>query len=197
MAGADKITDEILREAQRAADSTEAEAQTAASSIREKAGKEIMKMKSDSDSRTEESVRNYTARIQSSIDISKKKAMLAAKQEIIDDVIRKAYQKLDGQDDESYFAMIRKILEKAVQPSEGSIIFSERDLKRMPQGFEGEISRIAAAKGGSLTLSDTAGKMENGFVLSYGGIEENCSLQAIFAEKSDEIRDTAFRILFS
>lgn len=42
----------------------------------------------------------------------------------------------------------------------------------MPQDFEAKIAKIAGDKGGSLTLGKEVRKIENGFVLAYGGIEE-------------------------
>ncbi|MCI1722352.1 MAG: V-type ATP synthase subunit E [Lachnospiraceae bacterium] len=197
MAGIDKITGEILQEAQDKAKEILAQAEEAAGSVRSAAEKEASQMKALAAEQSDREVRNYAARIKSSIDIQRKKEMLAARQEIINDVIDKAYRKLDQQDDASYFEMIRKLLSKSVSPEEGTILFSEKDLKRMPQGFEAEIAKIASEKGGSLKLSETPGRIDNGFVLSYGGIEENCSLKAIFDSKKDEIQDKAYHILFA
>ena len=36
-----------------------------------------------------------------------------------------------------------------------------------------------------------------GFILIYGGIEENCSIDAMFAEKRDELLDQVRKILFA
>ncbi len=42
-----------------------------------------------------------------------------------------------------------------------------------------------------------ARNIDNGFILAYGGIEENCSIEAMFAEKRDELRDQVRKILFA
>jgi V/A-type H+-transporting ATPase subunit E len=197
MAGIDKITGEILKEAQQRADEILSQAQEAAKEARNMAEKEIRQIREASGEQSDKEVKNYASRIQSAVDIDRKKAMLSAKQEIISAAIEKAYRKLDSQDDDSYFEMILGILAKSVRPEEGMIIFSARDLKRMPEGFSEKASAAAEKKGGSLKISDRPGKIDNGFVLSYGGIEENCSLRAIFDSKKDEMQDKAFRILFS
>ena len=44
--------------------------------------------------------------------------------------------------------------------------------------------------------SEDPGRIKSGFILSYGGIEENCSLDAIFAEKAETLRDLANSILW-
>ena len=37
----------------------------------------------------------------------------------------------------------------------------------------------------------------NGFVLVYGGVEENCTLKAMFEAKRDELADKVNHLIFS
>ena len=46
-------------------------------------------------------------------------------------------------------------------------------------------------------VSKEGKNIENGFVLVYGGIEENCTLRAMFDAKRDELSDKVHRMLFS
>lgn len=64
-------------------------------------------------------------------------------------------------------------------------------------GFEAVIQKAAEAKGGSLTLMEEPKKIDGGFVLVYGGVEENCTFHALFAEKKDELSDKVHAMLFS
>ena len=66
----------------------------------------------------------------------------------------------------------------------------------MPESFQSDIKKLAEAKGGKLTISGEGRNIENGFVLAYGGIEENCTLKAIFDAKRDEFADKIHHILF-
>ena len=93
--------------------------------------------------------------------------------------------------------MLRKMLDKFVLAQEGEICFSPEDLKRMPQGFEKEISGIAGKKGGKLVLSKEHRNIRGGFVLIYGGIEENCTFKAMFDSKRGELSDKVHALLFS
>ena len=45
-------------------------------------------------------------------------------------------------------------------------------------------------------LSDQTKEMDGGFVLTYGGIEENCTIRAVFAAKKDELSDKVHEMLF-
>jgi len=89
------------------------------------------------------------------------------------------------------------MLNRFALAQDGDIYFSGRDLDRMPAGFAEEISKIAEGKGGKLTLSEETRVLDGGFVLAYGGIEENCSFKALFDSKEDAFKDQVQKILFS
>ena len=186
MAGIDNITSRILAEAQGEADALLAKAAEEAKGIIGEAQAKADKVRESESQKTDRSVALYEARIAASCDSLKKKSLLAAKQGMIADVIESAYKELAGRDDASYFDMLAKFLVRSVRGEAGEILLSDKDKKE-----------VAAAKGGSLKLSDKSANIENGFILSYGGIEENCSLTAIFDSAKDQIQDSVFKALFS
>ena len=147
--------------------------------------------------KSQEEVKAIEERAVSSCDLQRRKALLTAKQEIIAEVLAHAYQVLIDADDDTYFAMLRKMLYKFALPQNGEICFSSEDLKRLPQGFEEEIQAIAREKGGVLTLSKESRKVCGGFVLIYGGIEENCTIGAMFEAKRDELSDCVHKVMFA
>lgn len=130
-------------------------------------------------------------------DMQRKQAVLAAKQEMIREVLREAYEEILGLEAERYFGLMEKLLREYVLPEEGEICFNSRDLERMPEGFSGRIRTIAAEAGGSLTLSETPLDTDGGFLLVYGGIEENCTLKAVFSSRREELSDQVNRMLFA
>lgn len=129
-------------------------------------------------------------------DMQRKQAVLAAKQEMIREVLREAYEEILGLEAERYFGLMEKLLKEYVLPEEGEICFNSRDLERMPEGFSGRIRTIAAEVGGSLILSETPLDTDGGFLLVYGGIEENCTLKAVFSSRREELSDQVNRMLF-
>ena len=74
---------------------------------------------------------------------------------------------------------------------------TKKDLERMPAGFREEIKSLAQKKGGVLEISGETRNIDGGFILIYGGIEENCSIDAMFAGKRDELLDQVRKILFA
>ena len=133
----------------------------------------------------------------SSIDLEHRTRILAAKQEIIGDVITEAKRRILALGTKDYFALILKLIEKNIQDGEGTIYFSEEDLDRMPSGFTKEVSDLAKKHNADLSVSRESRKIGRGFVLSYGGVEENCTFDALFEEKKDSLTDIIQTILFS
>ena len=93
-------------------------------------------------------------------------------------------------------SLIAKLLEKNTAEGEGVLSFSAKDLKRLPSDFASKASEIAAKNNGKIKIADEAADIEDGFILSYGGIEENCTLKALFSEKEDELRDCVHSVLW-
>ena len=154
MSGLDKMKARILEEAQNTAQEitgkAKADAEAAVQAAKESAEAEAAKILE----RAKRDAADYGVRVDSSMDMRRKQAVLAAKQEVIGGVLEKAYDAVMNLDDEKYFEMLEKLLEKHALAEEGVICFSEKDLERMPQGFPEKIRNIAASKGGSLTLSE-------------------------------------------
>lgn len=197
MTGLDKMKNQILDEANNSANEKLEEAKAKAASIMEEANAEAASIGERISQKSEADIANYEDRVKSSCDLQKRKALLQAKQEVITEVLDKAYGTLKCLDDVGYFDMLKKMLEKFARPQEGEIYFSSADLKKMPEGFKSDIESIVKAKGGKLTLSQEGKNIEGGFVLAYGGIEENCTFKAIFDSKRDELSDKVHELLFS
>lgn len=196
MSGLDKMKARILEEAQQSAaeilEKAEKDSRAALTSAREAADSRAAEIEKCAEREAAECVK----RAEASMDMRRKQACLEAKQEAIHGVIQTAYERVLNLDNEAYFALLEKILNKYVLPREGVICFSKRDLERMPEGFSGKVKTSAAEKGGSLVLSPEPAEIDGGFLLVYGGIEENCGIKAIFNSMKEELSDQVNRMLF-
>lgn len=197
MAGLDKMTRQILEEAKAAAEAKVEEAEAKAEETVNQAREEAARIKESISRKSEAEVANYKERVLSSIDLQKRTKILSAKQELISDILEKSYESLAGMEADRYFDMLLKLLGKYALPQEGEIYFSFADLKRMPKGYEAEVKKAAEASGGSLKVSEEGRNIENGFILAYGGIEENCTLRAMFDEKREVLSDKVRELLFA
>ena len=194
MAGLDKIISQIKEESQEAAARTLAGARDEADKILAAARKEAESECADID---RQSVANILERGQSAADLKKRGSILAEKQKLIGDTIEKAKAELKGMDTDAYFDMILKLAVKSAQDGKGELLFSSKDLARVPEGFEDRLNAALKDKDAALRISKDTRDIDAGFVLTYGGIEENCSIDAIFDSAHELLQDKVQEILFS
>ncbi len=196
MTGLEKMKSQILEEAKQTAESRRNEAEAKAKELVDAAKAEAQKETGSISQKSEAAVANLKERVISSNDLQRRTKLLAAKQEIIAEVLERAYASVKSMGDKEYFAMLYKLLEKYAQPEEGQMYLSAADLAKLPSGFEAKVKALAKEKGGSLAISSEGKNIENGFILAYGGIEENCTIKAMFDAKKDDLSDKVHRILF-
>lgn len=186
MTGLDKIIDKINEDSKNSVESIENSARCEAEKIISEAEAEAENKASAILDAARASAQLISERAASSADIEVKRRVLAKKQEIISDVIEKAKGKLKNLGDDEYFEIIASLLEKYKTGGSGMLIMSEKDKARLPEGFD--------FKG--LSLSETGGEFDGGFVLVYGNIEINCTFDALFEGAYDELSDTVNKIMF-
>ena len=197
MAGLDKIKSQILDEAKVTADAKIEDAKAQAEQMKLKAQEEGARQADTILKKSEADTASQKERVKSAIDLQRRTRLLEAKQEMIAEIIEKAYEKVINLAPDDYYQMLLSILEAYILPQEGEIYFSVKDLENMPVGFGKEIEEIALAKGGKLTVAGgVRDNIDNGFILAYGGIEENCTIRAMFDAKRDELSDIVHRLLF-
>ncbi len=196
MANIDKIVEEILNEARKTAVEKKDAANAEASEIVDSAKAECKKLESEIAAKAEQDKKNASDRAKSSAQLKKRQMILNARQEIISDILAKAYNSIFALDDKTYFQMLEKMLKKYSLAKDGEIYFSKKDLDRMPADFEDTISSVAKENGGSLKLSKESRPIDGGFILVYGGVEENCSIQTMFHTEREYLADKVHEILF-
>ena len=197
MTGLEKMMNQILEEANASANSKKAEAAAEADRIRAQVAAEGDAKVAEIAQKSTADLASYQERVKSAADLKRRTALLAAKQELISDTIQKAYETFCEKKDAEYFDTLKKMVETFAAPQKGEIALNAQDLAKLPAGFEEEVNQLAKKKGGELVLSKTPASVEKGFILSYGGIEENCSFKAMFDARKDDLQDLVQKILFS
>lgn len=202
MAGVDTIIQQIRDDADAKAGEIIADAEKKAEAAVEAARHDAEESVKAAGVRAGKESRDYEARIHSQIGMQRRQVILLARQEVIADVIKRAYAQIRAMEPEQYFGMLEKQIEKNAHAGAGEILLGEEDLKRMPADFEKRADAAAKKNGGSLRLSKDAAAISDGFLLRYsdeqgdGGIDENCTLEAILDEKKEELTDLVHRILW-
>lgn len=193
MSGIEKIIQGIEDDTRAVCEGIIAQAQTKAAQIAADADEEAARIRSASDQRIAAMVTDIKKRGDSAADLEEKKVLLCAKQSIISDMLSIGIDRVKSLPDQEYFALIVKMVKKYSQPQEGVIRFGKKDLDRLPSDLMKQVNRVSA---GELTLSDIPAPIDAGFILIYGGIEENCSFDAIFLSEDEALKDRAGKLLF-
>ena len=110
MTGLEKMKSQILEEAEASAKAILADAKKEADVMKQKGKEEAEAVCREISQKSQEEVKAIEERAVSSCDLQRRKALLTAKQEIIAEVLAHAYQVLIDADDDTYFAMLRKML---------------------------------------------------------------------------------------
>lgn len=196
MTGLEKIIASILEEAQ-------TEARLSLVKAREEEARIFAEEKAKSDAlcaEIAENGRRQAAEIEracaSSVQLHRRKSLLEAKQELLNQTMEQALERLYGMPPAAYFELLVKMAASLAEPGEGELFLNEKDLARRPAAFEKEVN-AALPEGCRLCLSEKARPMDSGFILQYGDVEQNCSFRAIFTARLDELSDKAQGILFA
>ena len=197
MTGLEKIIEKIGLDAQNAGAEVQAKADAHCAELLDNARAQCERIDAQAEADAVALRADILSRGESGAQMQRKNRILKAKQEMIHGVIDAAKKKLLGLDGIDYFVLLGKLAEKYAQSGDGVMFLSEADLARVPAYFRGTLAEIGQKKGGSLTLSDEPRDLNGGFVLAYGGIEENCTFEALFEENKERLQDVVREKLFS
>ena len=195
MAGLEKILADIEEEARTAAgnktDAAHKEADQILADARKDADEAVRKIRAE----TERQTQDLAKRQISAQALARRQMMLAARQEILNDALARAKKSAMSLPVKEYFDLCLSMAAKAAEKHDGRILFGQNDLDRMPAGFMDRL-KAALPDGAALTLGTSPAKIGSGFILDYGGVEEDCTFDAVFAERESEFRDICREILF-
>lgn len=197
MTGLEKIIKAIEAEAHSSANRILTEAKEEADKILSLAKEEAKQAVANIAEKPVSEVKAIINRAESGARLIKRQMILDAKQQMINDIILIAKEKLTSLPDTDYFDTILQILKKHAHKMPGVIKFSQADLERLPKQFEKSINTaIKGIENASLTISQDSAQLDGGFILVYGDIEENCSFDALLDEAKEELQDKVNAFLF-
>lgn len=193
MSGIDKIIQQIEDDADLVCRDILAHAEQKANEIINEANEQAAQLRSDGEQAVANSVAEIAKRGESSAELECRKILLYTKQNIITQMLQKAIDAVKGLPDAEYFDLILDMIKKYSLAKDGVIRFGKKDDERMPNDW---MKKVNAASNGHLTLSEPDADIDAGFILIYGGVEENCSFDAIFAGADETLKDRAGKLLF-
>lgn len=187
MNGLDSIIDAIVDEAQQQASKNIQAAQSEKAVLMSETEEELAALEKECKEKILKDSEKVIERAEAANEQYLKQQLMITKMKFIDDVIKSAQEKIKAMSTDEYFAAMEKLAEVNAHKADGIIAFNKEDLARMPKDFAENCSK--KIDGGSVKLSDKPADIDGGFIISYGDVEENCSLDSIFRFKYDELCD--------
>lgn len=126
----------------------------------------------------------------SSVDAQMKRKALAYKVKCIDGIVEKTISKLNSMPDDEYFAVLEKLVSRKADTDKGILFLNKKDSARVTESFRNTVKKL------NIEIAAETADIENGFILTYGLISENCSFRAIIDAERDSVRDIISRELF-
>ena len=198
MNGIDRITDRIEADAREQAKAIIAEAEAKCAEIRKENEKKAQE-------RYLELIRNGTQdcesgleRRKSAAEMDAKKSVLALKQDCVAEAFDMAKRRLADMPEDSYVGFLASLAASAAADGSGEIVLSARDRERCGKAVLERANAALAAKGltPALTLAADSREISGGLILRQGGVEVNCSIEALVEALKGPMTADVARTLF-
>ncbi len=190
MTGLENIIREIEAEGAESAAAIRREAREAAEAVIKSAENAARETAQRYNEAAENAAKEYITRAAANDEAELRRAALKKKQKIIGETLLGS-KRILAEKDERYFEMLTRLLEKYATEESGDVILCAGDAERMTKEFE------TALKTRKLTISEKTLDADGGFIIDYGNIEINCTLEALFDAYSEEISDMLSTLLFA
>lgn len=196
MSGLDKITarilDESAAEAKKLIDEATQKAEAITADGQRRTAEECERI----NKKAETAVLSTEEKGKASAQLRQKQILLSGKQELIHEVIDTARHELSSLSDAEYKEFIVGLFNRHLPSQDAVLKLSAKDKNRLGADTLEALKAAANANGAKLTIAEEAADIKNGFVLSYGGVEENCTIDALFDQSMDDMQDKVKDILF-
>lgn len=187
----DRIVNEITAQAGAEAGRLIADAKAEAAKIKNHALENAAEIEAEGERKADEEYRRIIGRAESAAEVAESRASLSEKQKIISEVISAAKEKAEGLPADEYFSIMLRLLDRyAADKKHGEIILSEGDYARITPPFKNALRKR------KLHLSDRTGDFKSGFILVYGDIEENCTLDALMEAEHERLSERVAEFMF-
>lgn len=196
MSGLDKITARILEESAAKAKEITDEARQKAEAITADGQRRTAEECERINKKAEAAVLNTQDKGKTSAQLRHKQILLAGRQELIHEAIDTARKELSSLNDAEYKEFIVGLFNRHLPGQAAELKLNVLDKTRLGSDTLEALKAAAQANGAKLTISDEPADIKNGFVLSYGGVEENCTIDALFDQSMDDMQDKVKDILF-
>ena len=195
MNGIEKITARINEDSRKEAYAILAEARAEAAEITARAKAEAQAVGDEVLAQGRRAAAEREDRLASTAQMECRKAVLCAKQDVIEEAFQAARKKLLELPSEQYVALLAGLAAKASVTGTEKLIFSPGHRAQV-----GKAVVVAANEklgpSAALTLSEESRPMDGGFILSDGAVEVNCTFDTLIRLQRGALAGEVAKVLF-
>ena len=198
MGKAEKLKQKILSDGEAEARKILQEGEAEAGLIRDEAQAEADKAASQYHAKADADAAEHIRRQTSLRELEARKAVLAEKGRLIEEVFDKVLKSLREKDRAGGYGLTRDLLLKEIETGTEEIIVAPDDRKAIDKAFIDGINAeiLKAGKKGEITLSDETKDIRGGFILRRGRVELNSSFDTLLTMLRDDVETEVSTILF-
>lgn len=198
MDGAKKIKDRIIEDARKRAGKIIEDARLEAQSIIKDAEKQAFQRVAIMTEKAKEEAALYKQRFRAAGEMEDKRNILKMRQDTIDEAFSAALSRIAELPDDKYGLFMEDVLFKAAKDGEGELIINKKDKQRLGQQFVDNINAKFKAMGKKAMLKLAGEDLSScgGFILRYGEMEINCTLEVLLNMARPNLEAEVAAILF-
>lgn len=131
-------------------------------------------------------------------DMEAKKSVLALKQEMVEAAFEAAKTHIAELPREQYTEFLARMASEASENGTEELVLNARDKAELGKAVckRANEKLAAASKLGKLTLSEDTADISGGVIVRFGGIETNCSIDALVRQQRNALATEVAQVLF-
>lgn len=184
MTGLEQITKSIIGEAQTEAEKKIAEVKTRIAEITAEYEQETARVMAEAEEKKKLAKKKAEENRAAALRAREREALLEMQNKTAEEIIAAAKEKILSLPEKEYFDLLAEIYKNNAEQGDAEILFSAEDKKRMPADFIARLNTICR----EVTLSEEDAPSP-GFIIRRGRVEQNCTIEAIFEDRKNELAD--------
>lgn len=193
MGGLEKIIESIIGEAEVKADEIISDAKKTVDEIYAESEQNKEKIIEESTILTQEECMKISKKTEAEAEAEARRIILSAKRNAIEEILKQIKEKIKNAPSKEYFDLLVKLAKANREEMAGEMFFGKKDLEILPKDFSEKINE--GLQNGSITIADKPLDIDGGFIIKYGKVDINCSIESIFEDKKNELSDIITEII--
>lgn len=186
MGGLEKIIQDISAQADTEIAAIESDANEKIAGIKNDGETKKSDIRAQMTKQTQDECMKLSEMIEASAESEARRIILEAKNNSIDKILEYIKASVKNADAAEYFANLLKLAAVNCEDGDGVMYLCKKDLARLPADFEEKVNMSAK---GRITISPDAADIDSGFIIKYGKVDINCSVDSLFEDKKNTLSD--------